>query len=185
MIPQYTDIERFFSINSEDGLITTMKPLDRETQAWHNISVSATEIGTHKQQALPTIGGSWDWIWRAWALKTSNSVCDSLWSCFHAQTYYVKKKVTQQPPDCHCSFIFSHFLQRVKLQSVSVWSGLLKTINCKARRENVKMREKMENFLPAGLSAVSDAQLFSSSSAKIVHWCIHQLMWCTEVNMEL
>uniref|UniRef100_A0A674PHT2 Cadherin 11, type 2, OB-cadherin (osteoblast) n=1 Tax=Takifugu rubripes TaxID=31033 RepID=A0A674PHT2_TAKRU len=49
MIPQYTDIERFFSINSEDGLITTAKPLDRETQAWHNISVSATEIGGHHQ----------------------------------------------------------------------------------------------------------------------------------------
>ncbi|CAG00324.1 unnamed protein product, partial [Tetraodon nigroviridis] len=49
MIPQYTDIERFFSINSEDGLITTTKPLDRETQAWHNISVSATEIGGHHQ----------------------------------------------------------------------------------------------------------------------------------------
>lgn len=70
MIPQYTDIERFFSINSEDGLITTAKPLDRETQAWHNISVSATEIGTHKlscrgddaHQARPKFEGNWDWI---------------------------------------------------------------------------------------------------------------------------
>ncbi|KAG7248515.1 hypothetical protein CRUP_031995, partial [Coryphaenoides rupestris] len=31
-------------INSEDGMITTTRPLDREAQAWHNISVSATEI---------------------------------------------------------------------------------------------------------------------------------------------
>lgn len=45
MIPRYTDVEQFFSINSEDGMITTTRPLDRETQAWHNISVSATEIG--------------------------------------------------------------------------------------------------------------------------------------------
>ncbi|KAK7901807.1 hypothetical protein WMY93_018576 [Mugilogobius chulae] len=49
MIPRYTDVEQFFSINSEDGLITTTRPLDRETQAWHNISVSATEIGGHHQ----------------------------------------------------------------------------------------------------------------------------------------
>uniref|UniRef100_A0A672YK31 Cadherin domain-containing protein n=1 Tax=Sphaeramia orbicularis TaxID=375764 RepID=A0A672YK31_9TELE len=45
-IPQYTDVEQFFSINPEDGMITTTRPLDRETQAWHNISVSAKETGT-------------------------------------------------------------------------------------------------------------------------------------------
>lgn len=49
MIPRYTDVEQFFSVNSEDGMITTTRPLDRETQAWHNISVSATEIGMHKE----------------------------------------------------------------------------------------------------------------------------------------
>lgn len=47
MIPRYTDVEQFFSINAEDGMITTTRPLDRETQAWHNISVSATEIGKY------------------------------------------------------------------------------------------------------------------------------------------
>ncbi|KAI5627258.1 cadherin-11 precursor, partial [Silurus asotus] len=45
LIPRYTDLEEFFSINPEDGIIKTTRPLDRETQAWHNISVSATEIG--------------------------------------------------------------------------------------------------------------------------------------------
>uniref|UniRef100_A0A8D3E7V6 Cadherin domain-containing protein n=1 Tax=Scophthalmus maximus TaxID=52904 RepID=A0A8D3E7V6_SCOMX len=46
MIPRYTDVEQFFSVNAEDGMITTTRPLDREAQLWHNISVSATEIGT-------------------------------------------------------------------------------------------------------------------------------------------
>lgn len=49
MIPRYTDVEQFFSINSEDGMIITTRPLDRETQAWHNISVSATEIGKNEK----------------------------------------------------------------------------------------------------------------------------------------
>ncbi|XP_029926718.1 cadherin-11 [Myripristis murdjan] len=49
MIPRYTDVEQFFRINTDDGMITTTRPLDRETQAWHNISVSATEIGGHHQ----------------------------------------------------------------------------------------------------------------------------------------
>ena len=47
MIPRYTDVEQFFSVNSEDGMITTTRPLDREAQAWHNISVAAAEIGTN------------------------------------------------------------------------------------------------------------------------------------------
>ncbi|TTO47447.1 Cadherin-11 [Bagarius yarrelli] len=49
LIPRYTDLEEFFSINPDDGIIKTTRPLDRESQAWHNISVSATEIGGHHQ----------------------------------------------------------------------------------------------------------------------------------------
>lgn len=55
MIPQYTDIEQFFSINSEDGMITTTRPLDREMQPWHNISVSATEIGWYTHMKFPLL----------------------------------------------------------------------------------------------------------------------------------
>ncbi|XP_026123648.1 cadherin-11-like [Carassius auratus] len=51
MIPRYTDLEEFFTINTEDGIIKTTRPLDREAQAWHNISVSAAEIGGHHQDA--------------------------------------------------------------------------------------------------------------------------------------
>ncbi|XP_016389643.1 cadherin-11-like [Sinocyclocheilus rhinocerous] len=51
MILRYTDLEEFFTINTEDGIIKTTRPLDREAQAWHNISVSAAEIGGHHQDA--------------------------------------------------------------------------------------------------------------------------------------
>uniref|UniRef100_A0A6Q2X0B1 Cadherin domain-containing protein n=1 Tax=Esox lucius TaxID=8010 RepID=A0A6Q2X0B1_ESOLU len=53
MIPRYTDVEQFFSVGPEDGIIRTTRPLDRETQPWHNISVSATEIGR------PTLHRGW------------------------------------------------------------------------------------------------------------------------------
>lgn len=52
MIPRYTDVDQFFSI-SEDGMITTNRPLDRETQPWHNISISATEIGMYIKANTP------------------------------------------------------------------------------------------------------------------------------------
>ncbi|XP_064168883.1 cadherin-11-like [Anguilla rostrata] len=51
IIPRYTDIEQFFSIGPEDGVIRTTRLLDREALPWHNISVSATEIGGHHQDA--------------------------------------------------------------------------------------------------------------------------------------
>uniref|UniRef100_A0A6I8RK16 Cadherin 11 n=1 Tax=Xenopus tropicalis TaxID=8364 RepID=A0A6I8RK16_XENTR len=43
-IDRHTDLDRFFSINPEDGVIKTTKGLDREESSWHNISVIATEL---------------------------------------------------------------------------------------------------------------------------------------------
>lgn len=43
-IDRHTDLERQFNINVDDGKITLAKPLDRETDMWHNITVTATEI---------------------------------------------------------------------------------------------------------------------------------------------
>lgn len=42
-IDRHTDLERQFNINLDDGKITLAKPLDRETDMWHNITVTATE----------------------------------------------------------------------------------------------------------------------------------------------
>ncbi|XP_037550113.1 cadherin-8, partial [Nematolebias whitei] len=43
-IDRHTDLERQFNINVNDGKITLAKPLDRETDVWHNITVTATEL---------------------------------------------------------------------------------------------------------------------------------------------
>lgn len=43
-IDRHTDLERYFIINAEDGNIKTIKALDREEIAWHNISVFAVEV---------------------------------------------------------------------------------------------------------------------------------------------
>jgi len=43
-IDRHTDMDRIFSIHSENGSIFTLKPLDRESSSWHNISITATEI---------------------------------------------------------------------------------------------------------------------------------------------
>nr|XP_033798359.1 cadherin-11 [Geotrypetes seraphini]XP_033798360.1 cadherin-11 [Geotrypetes seraphini] len=44
LIDRHTNLDRFFSINQEDGVIKTTKPLDREEAVWHNISVIANEV---------------------------------------------------------------------------------------------------------------------------------------------
>lgn len=43
-IDRHTDLERQFNINVDDGKITLAKLLDRETDMWHNITVTATEV---------------------------------------------------------------------------------------------------------------------------------------------
>ncbi|XP_043293003.1 cadherin-11 isoform X2 [Cervus elaphus] len=50
-IDRHTDLDRFFTINPEDGFIKTTKPLDREETAWLNISVFAAEIHNRHQEA--------------------------------------------------------------------------------------------------------------------------------------
>ncbi|XP_044221045.1 cadherin-8 isoform X2 [Thunnus albacares] len=48
-IDRHTDLERQFNINVDDGKITLAKTLDRETDMWHNITVTATEVRNHSQ----------------------------------------------------------------------------------------------------------------------------------------
>ncbi|XP_062404964.1 cadherin-8 [Sardina pilchardus] len=48
-IDRHTDLERQFNINADDGKITLAKPLDRETDMWHNITITATEIRNQSQ----------------------------------------------------------------------------------------------------------------------------------------
>ncbi|KAG8521730.1 Cadherin-11, partial [Galemys pyrenaicus] len=50
-IDRHTDLDRYFTINPEDGFIKTTKPLDREETAWLNISVFAAEIHNRHQEA--------------------------------------------------------------------------------------------------------------------------------------
>ncbi|XP_067393582.1 cadherin-19 [Emydura macquarii macquarii] len=44
-----TYLKRLFSINAHNGTIIITKPLDRETAAWHNITVTATEMRNPEQ----------------------------------------------------------------------------------------------------------------------------------------
>ncbi|KAJ8343690.1 hypothetical protein SKAU_G00310190 [Synaphobranchus kaupii] len=48
-IDRHTDLERQFNVDVDDGRITLAKPLDRETDKWHNITVTATEVRNHSQ----------------------------------------------------------------------------------------------------------------------------------------
>ncbi|XP_049504211.1 cadherin-9 isoform X4 [Panthera uncia] len=50
-IDRHTDMDRIFSIHSENGSIFTLKPLDRESSPWHNITITATEINNSKQSS--------------------------------------------------------------------------------------------------------------------------------------
>lgn len=42
-IDRNTDLERFFNVDALSGVISTAKPLDREINSVHNITIFATE----------------------------------------------------------------------------------------------------------------------------------------------
>ncbi|XP_023594648.1 cadherin-9 isoform X3 [Trichechus manatus latirostris] len=50
-VDRHTDMDWIFSIHSENGSIFTLKPLDRESSPWHNITITATEINNPKQSS--------------------------------------------------------------------------------------------------------------------------------------
>uniref|UniRef100_A0A672YTB8 Cadherin-8-like n=1 Tax=Sphaeramia orbicularis TaxID=375764 RepID=A0A672YTB8_9TELE len=54
-IDRHTDLERQFNINVDDGKITLAKPLDREADMWHNITVTATEVSKHAPEWIAPI----------------------------------------------------------------------------------------------------------------------------------
>ncbi|KAM9120606.1 cadherin-24 [Pangshura tecta] len=47
----HSDPGRYFSISPQDGTLRTALPLDRETLAWHNLTVLATELDSPAQAA--------------------------------------------------------------------------------------------------------------------------------------
>lgn len=72
-IDRHTDLERQFNINVDDGKITLAKLLDRETDMWHNITVTATEVSKSLPLPQPDTGTAGAQLPKAWKNKTGNS----------------------------------------------------------------------------------------------------------------
>ena len=43
---------RYFTVDGDSGVIRTTRPLDREAQPWHNITVMASEVGEYPPASL-------------------------------------------------------------------------------------------------------------------------------------
>uniref|UniRef100_A0A668AXH5 Cadherin 8 n=1 Tax=Myripristis murdjan TaxID=586833 RepID=A0A668AXH5_9TELE len=69
-IDRHTDLERQFNINVDDGKITLAKPLDRETDMWHNITVTAWQFPVFKMKPLC----SWTLILADQDIKISRAI---------------------------------------------------------------------------------------------------------------
>lgn len=78
-IDRHTDLERQFNINVDDGKITLAKLLDRETDMWHNITVTATEVSKSLLLPRPDMGAAGTQLPKAWKNKTEQR----LWQMHH------------------------------------------------------------------------------------------------------
>lgn len=68
-IDRHTDLERQFNINVDDGKITLAKLLDRETDMWHNITVTATEVSKSLPLPQPDVATAGTQPPKAWENK--------------------------------------------------------------------------------------------------------------------
>lgn len=53
-IDRNTDLERFFNIDALSGVISTAKPLDREVNSVHNLTILAIETREFAHATPPT-----------------------------------------------------------------------------------------------------------------------------------
>ncbi len=65
-IDRNTDLERFFNIEATTGVISTAKPLDREANAVHNITILAIESCEWSQIIVELVYMVAVMVWRAY-----------------------------------------------------------------------------------------------------------------------
>lgn len=65
-IDRRTDMDRMFNIHAGNGSVFILRELDREENAWHNISIIATEFSKCNQQVPAAKLDFWSWT-NVWA----------------------------------------------------------------------------------------------------------------------
>uniref|UniRef100_A0A8C2AAG0 Cadherin 10 n=1 Tax=Cyprinus carpio TaxID=7962 RepID=A0A8C2AAG0_CYPCA len=165
-IDRHTDLERLFNIDSNNGTISTLQALDRETSKWHNISVLATELSTALQTRVPVFIKVRDVNDNApeFAMYYETFVCENVKAGQLIQT--ISAVDTDEPLVGH-KFVFS--LSSIN-PNFTIFDNEDNTARILTRRGGFNRREMNSYMLPVVISD-NDYPIQSSTSTLTVRVC--------------
>ncbi|KAA0724945.1 Cadherin-10 Precursor [Triplophysa tibetana] len=165
-IDRHTDLERLFNIDSNNGTISTLQGLDRETSKWHNISVLATELSTALQTRVPVFIKVRDVNDNApeFAMYYETFVCENVKAGQLIQT--ISAVDTDEPLVGH-KFVFS--LSTIN-PNFTIFDNEDNTARIMTRRGSFNRREMSSYLLPVVISD-NDYPIQSSTSTLTVRVC--------------
>ncbi|ERE84586.1 cadherin-9, partial [Cricetulus griseus] len=169
-VDRHTDMDRVFSIHSENGSIFTLKPLDRESSPWHNITITATEINNPKQSSqIPVFIRILDINDHApeFAMYYETFVCENAKSGQLIQTISVMDK--DDPPRGH-KFFFEPVPEFPLNPNFTIVDNKDNTAGIITRKDGYS-RTKMNTYLLPVLIFDNDYPIQSSTGTLTIRVC--------------
>ncbi|OXB66749.1 hypothetical protein ASZ78_002994 [Callipepla squamata] len=166
-IDRNTDLERYFNIDANSGVITTAKTLDRETNAVHNITVLAMESQNPAQ-----IGRGYVAITildindnaPEFAMEYETTVCEN------AQPGQIIQKISaidkDDPPNGH-QFYFSLTAEAANNHNFTLQDNKDNTATVLTRRNGFRRQEQSVFYLPIFIVDSGSPSLSSTNTLTI------------------
>ncbi|KAM4605314.1 cadherin-7a [Polymixia lowei] len=169
-IDRTTDLERFFDIDSNTGVLSTARPLDRELTAIHNLSILATEsldpsqVG--KAVVLVTVLDVNDNA-PVFAINYETFVCDS---ARPGQVIETVSAVDRDDPQSGHRFFFSLTAEAAGNLNFTLRDNKDNTASVLTKRGGFQREDQVVFFLPV-LIRDSGIPALSSTNTLSIHVC--------------
>ncbi|XP_027143313.1 cadherin-7 isoform X2 [Larimichthys crocea] len=166
-IDRKSDVEQYFNIDSSSGVITTARPLDRETIARHNITVLATE------------SLDWSQVGKAVVLVSVTDINDNAPSfAIEYETFICEKSepgqiietlsaVDHDEPENGHHFLFSLTAEAAGNLNFTLKDNKDNTASVLIRHGGFLQRDQMVHFLPVVISDGGSPSLSSTNTLSI------------------
>uniref|UniRef100_A0A671Z4W6 Cadherin 7a n=1 Tax=Sparus aurata TaxID=8175 RepID=A0A671Z4W6_SPAAU len=166
-VDRESDVECYFNIDSHSGVITTARPLDRETVALHNISLLATEMDQSQVGKAVVLISVTDVNDNApsFAVEYETFVCENTKPGQIIQTLSAVDR--DEPEDGH-HFLFSLTAEAAGNLNFTLRDNKDNTASVLTQHGGFLKRDQLVHFLPVVISDGSSPSLSSTNMLSII-----------------
>ncbi|XP_036940813.1 cadherin-7-like isoform X2 [Acanthopagrus latus] len=167
-IDRESDVECYFNIDSRSGVITTARPLDRETVSLHNISLLATESLDQSQVGKAVVLISVTDVndnAPSFAVEYETFVCENTEPGQIIQTLSAVDR--DEPEDGH-HFLFSLTAEAAGNLNFTLRDNKDNTASVLTQHGGFLQRDQLVHFLPVVISDGSSPSLSSTNMLSII-----------------